>query len=140
MAGTNAVNYYSPRIFQSLGLSAASAKLFATGVYGVVRFVSTLIAMILFTDRFGRVSMIVTGGSIMAVCMWIVGALVKTYPPVVGADISAGQYAAIVLIFVWAVAFCFSVSPATPVPTKPRQYRSSAKSARSHKYRTCNGS
>ncbi|WVR04206.1 hypothetical protein IAU60_001206 [Kwoniella sp. DSM 27419] len=108
MAGTNAVNYYSPRIFQSLGLSAASSKLFATGVYGVVRFVATLIAMVLFTDRFGRVSMIVTGGSIMAVCMWIVGALVKTYPPVVGHGISGGQYAAIVLIFVWAVAFCFS--------------------------------
>lgn len=26
MAGTNAVNYYSPRIFASLGLSASSAK------------------------------------------------------------------------------------------------------------------
>jgi hypothetical protein len=60
----NAVNYYSPRIFQSLGLSAASAKvsadsmgpdtdsqLFATGVYGVVRFVATLIAMVLFKMR-----------------------------------------------------------------------------------------
>lgn len=85
-------------------------QLFATGVYGVVRFVATLIAMVVFTDRFGRVSMIVTGGSIMAVCMWIVGALIKSYPPVTGAGISGGQYAAIVLIFVWAVAFCFSVS------------------------------
>lgn len=85
-------------------------QLFATGVYGIVRFVATLIAMVLFTDRFGRVSMIVTGGSIMAACMWVVGALVKYYPPVAGAAISSGQYAAIVLIFVWAVAFCFSVS------------------------------
>lgn len=137
MAGTNAVNYYSPRIFQSLGLSAASAKvsadsmgpdtdsqLFATGVYGVVRFVATLIAMVLFTDRFGRVSMIVTGGSVMAACMWVVGALVKSYPPVVGAGISGGQYAAIVLIFIWAVAFCFSVSRGAfhPVLISVRRY------------------
>ncbi len=115
MAGTNAVNYYSPRIFQSLGLNASSAKLFATGVYGIVRFVATLIAMVAFTDRFGRVTMIVWGGSIMAACMWVVGVLIKTYPPVAGAAISAGQYAAIVLIFVWAVAFCFSVSRDVPI-------------------------
>ncbi len=46
----------------------------------------------------------------MAACMWIVGALIKSFPPVPGQGISGGQYAAIVLIFVWAVAFCFSVS------------------------------
>jgi hypothetical protein len=67
--------------------------------------------MVVFTDRFGRVSMIVTGGSIMAACMWIVGSLIKAFPPVAGQEeIQAGQYAAIVFIFLWAVAFCFSVS------------------------------
>lgn len=86
-------------------------------MYGVVRFVATLIAMVLFTDRFGRRTMIVIGGSTMALCMWIIGGLLKTYPPVTGqTSIAPAQYAAIVLIFVWAVAFCFSVSlPAGPV-------------------------
>lgn len=107
MAGTNSVNYYSPRIFQSFGLSSASSKLFATGVYGIVRFVATLIAMCLFNDRFGRVSMLITGASIMATCMWIVGALSKSFPTIQG-QVGAAQYAIIVLIFVWAVAFCFS--------------------------------
>lgn len=120
MAGTNAVNYYSPRIFQSLGLSAGDSKLFATGIYGVVRFVATLIAMVLLTDRFGRVSMLVTGGSIMALCMWIVGALIKTYPPVAHqAKIQDGQLVAIVFIFIWAVAFCFSVSRTSAAQTSP---------------------
>ena len=32
MAGTNAVNYYSPRIFQTFGLSAASSKVSETGI------------------------------------------------------------------------------------------------------------
>jgi MFS family permease len=109
MAGTNAVNYYSPVIFQSLGLSSSSASLFATGVYGVIRFVATLIAMTLFTDRFGRKPMIVTGGSIMAICMWIVGALSKTSPAKVGAGMSGPQLGSIILIYIWAVAFCFSV-------------------------------
>lgn len=108
MAGTNSVNYYSPRIFQSFGLSSASSKLFATGVYGIVRFVATLIAMVLFNDRFGRVSMLVTGASVMATCMWIVGALSKSFPTTAG-HVGGAQYAIIVFIFVWAVAFCFSV-------------------------------
>jgi hypothetical protein len=46
----------------------------------------------------------------MAVCMWIIGALTKVYPPVAGHGISNGELAAIVLIYIWAVAFCFSVS------------------------------
>ena len=111
MAGTNAVNYYSPLIFQSFGLNSASAKLFATGVYGVVRFVSTLIAMVLFTDRFGRRTMLVYGGGAMAVFMWIIGALTHTFPPSTSASgPSSAQIAAIVMIFLWAVSFCFSVS------------------------------
>lgn len=109
MAGTNAVNYYSPLIFQSFGLNSASAKLFATGVYGVVRFVSTLIAMVLFTDRFGRRTMLVYGGGAMAVFMWIIGALTHTFPPSTSASgPSSAQIAAIVMIFLWAVSFCFS--------------------------------
>ncbi|KAL7420951.1 hypothetical protein Q5752_004905 [Cryptotrichosporon argae] len=96
-----------PRLAASTSKRNRQRQLFATGVYGVVRFVATLIAMVLFADRFGRRSMIVVGGSLMAVCMWTVGALTKTSPPVAG-HISPSQYAAIVLIFVWAVAFCFS--------------------------------
>ncbi|ORX37073.1 general substrate transporter [Kockovaella imperatae] len=108
MAGTNAVNYYSPRIFASLGLSATSSKLFATGVYGVIRFVATTITMLTLTDRFGRKSMIIAGGSMMALCMWIVGALTKAYPPVAGHGMNGGQLGAIILIYIWAVAFCVS--------------------------------
>ena len=66
--------------------------------------------MLAFSDRFGRVQMIVAGGSIMALSMWIVGALAATHPPVVGQTIQPAEYAAITFIFVWAVAFCFSVS------------------------------
>lgn len=110
MAGTNAVNYFSPRIFATMGFSADSAKLFATGVYGVVRFVATLIAMVVFMDRFGRKSMIIVGGSIMAICMWIVGGIQSAKPLVPGQGVGSAQLAEIIFIYIWAVAFCFSVS------------------------------
>ena len=119
-------SYYSPLIFQSLGLSATSSKLFATGVYGVVRFVATLFAMLVLADRFGRRSMIIAGGSMMAICIWIVGALVKTYPPVQGhtGSPSPGQLGAIVLIYIWAVAFCVSVRIATQLGGHPLTHSS----------------
>lgn len=37
MTGTNSLNYFSPQIFQSIGLEGQSASLFATGIYGVVK-------------------------------------------------------------------------------------------------------
>ncbi|KAK4054713.1 hypothetical protein OIV83_000637 [Microbotryomycetes sp. JL201] len=107
-SGTNAINYYSPKIFANLGFKGTSVKLFATGVYGIVRTVATIISMLFFTDRFGRVSMLMCGGGIMAICMWIVGALIAVYPASPGGQIVPGQYAAITLIYVYAVAFCFS--------------------------------
>jgi hypothetical protein len=72
--------------------------------------------MVLFTDRFGRVTMLVWGGGAMAVFMWIIGALTHTFPPAAaGATISSAQIAAIVMIFLWAISFCFSVSPDTSI-------------------------
>ncbi|KAI9926071.1 hypothetical protein MW887_004532 [Aspergillus wentii] len=37
MAGSNAINYYSPRIFRSIGLTGTSTTLVSTGIYGIVR-------------------------------------------------------------------------------------------------------
>lgn len=108
MAGTNAVNYFSPRIFATMGLSKESSKLFATGVYGVIRFVATLIAMVLFTDRFGRRTMIIVGGSVMSVCMYIVGGIQAGIPSKAGDGVGSAQIAELVFIYIWAVAFCFS--------------------------------
>lgn len=52
--GTNSINYYSPQIFQSIGLSSASAGLFATGIYGVVKVVFTSLALMFGVEQAGR--------------------------------------------------------------------------------------
>lgn len=54
LTGTNAMTYYSPRIFASVGLSGSSAGLFATGVYGIVKMVSCAIFIVFVTDTLGR--------------------------------------------------------------------------------------
>lgn len=54
LTGTNAMTYYSPEIFKSVGLSGSETGLFATGIYGIVKFVACLIFIIFVTDSLGR--------------------------------------------------------------------------------------
>lgn len=68
-AGSNAINYYSPRIFKSVGLTGSSTSLYATGIYGIVRLVCVIIAMHFVVDRFGRKNMLMGGAVIMLIAM-----------------------------------------------------------------------
>lgn len=108
MAGSNAINFFSPRIFKSIGLKGTNTGLYATGIYGVVRFIAVCIAMIYVVDRFGRTKMLMYGSALMSVCMWYIGAYIMVSNPTSAKGISAGGYAACTLIYVYAVGFCFS--------------------------------
>ncbi|KAE8154424.1 general substrate transporter [Aspergillus avenaceus] len=112
-AGSNAINYYSPRIFRSIGLTGTRTTLFSTGLYGLVRLVAVVIAMYWTVDRFGRPRMLICGSVVMAFCMWFLGAFVKLHGTASKHaapkdHIDPGSYAAAVFIFVYAVGFCFS--------------------------------
>jgi len=113
MAGSNAINYYSPRIFASIGLKGQSTSFISTGVYGLVRFVAVCVAMYWIVDRFGRRKMLIGGSVVAAFAMWFIGAYVKFNPSTATshtntAKIGAGGYAAATMIYIYAVAFCFS--------------------------------
>lgn len=66
MCGSNSINYYSPRIFKSIGLVGTETSLVSTGIYGIVRLVAVFFAMYFVIDRFGRKSMLI-GGSVVIV-------------------------------------------------------------------------
>lgn len=76
MAGSNAINSYSPRSFKQIGLKGTNTGLYATGIYGLVRFIAEYIAMIYVVDRFGRTKMLMFGSALMSICMWCIGAYV----------------------------------------------------------------
>jgi len=112
-AGSNAINYYSPRIFKSIGLKGQNTTLVSTGIYGIVRMVAVSIAMYWFVDRFGRTKMLMCGSVVSAFCMWFIGAYVKISPATAASEvttinISAGGYAAATMIYIYAIGFCFS--------------------------------
>ena len=65
--GINAVLYYAPSIFQSLGLTGNTISLLATGVVGIVMFIATLPA-VLYIDKIGRKPILAGGAFVMAFC------------------------------------------------------------------------
>jgi sugar porter (SP) family MFS transporter len=109
-AGSNAINYFSPRIFKSIGLTGQSTGLYATGIYGVVRLVCVIIAMYYVVDKFGRRNMLMGGAAVMLVAMWFIGAYIKIAKPGASSNphLTAGGYAAVTFIYIFAVGFCFS--------------------------------
>lgn len=73
--GINAVLYYAPTIFSSLGLSSNAISLLATGVVGVVMFLAT-IPSVLYIDRVGRKPVLTVGAIGMATCHIIIAVIV----------------------------------------------------------------
>ncbi|KAG9238948.1 quinate permease [Amylocarpus encephaloides] len=96
-SGIDAIIYYAAQVFQSVGLTGGTQALLATGVTGVVFFVSTLPAMAII-DRVGRKPMLQVGSVVMWISMVIAGVIVSRF----GKD-WAGHSAAgwVVVTFIW---------------------------------------
>ncbi|KAL3425650.1 MFS quinate transporter [Phlyctema vagabunda] len=77
-SGIDAIIYYAPQVFISLGLSSGTIALLATGVTGVVFFVSTLPAMLII-DKVGRKPMLLVGSIVMFTSMVITGIIVAKF-------------------------------------------------------------
>ena len=76
--GVNALIYYAPKIFESVGLQGDSVSLLATGVVGIINFLMT-IPTVLFLDKFGRKPMLLTASAAMTVCMLIIAVVVGMF-------------------------------------------------------------
>lgn len=106
-SGINAILYYAPFIFRDdLGLTGNTTSLLATGVDGIVMFVGTFPSLLLF-DRFGRRPILIIGAIGMAVCQFIVAAILGHYAGSLGQHPAAGWVA---VAFVWLFVFNFAYS------------------------------
>ncbi|KAK2016158.1 quinate permease [Colletotrichum eremochloae] len=77
-SGIDAIIYYASNVFQSLGLTGGTTALLATGVTGVVFFISTLPAMA-FIDKVGRKPILIVGSIVMLISMVIPGIIVAKF-------------------------------------------------------------
>ena len=96
--GCNAMIYYAPTMFASLGLNGNTTSLLATGVYGIVNCLSTLPAL-LFIDRVGRRPLLMCGAAGTFISLIIVGSIVGAYGGSLANNKAAG-WAGITFIYV----------------------------------------
>ena len=110
-SGANAITQYSPTIFGYLGISGDESTFLATGIYGVVKFVSTLAFALFIVDFVGRRQSLLTGISLQLATLIYVGAYLGVTKDMTSSEISAtpsssrASVAAIVAIFFHAVAW-----------------------------------
>ncbi|KAL3484399.1 general substrate transporter [Aspergillus germanicus] len=105
--GINAIIYYAPTMFTSIGLSSNSVDLLATGVVGIVNFFATIPA-ILYIDRWGRKKVLIIGAIGMSISQLIVGTLYAVYRDRWAGHTGAG-WAAAVFIWVYIANFAYSI-------------------------------
>jgi len=109
LSGINALNYYSPTIFKSIGFTGTDVGLLATGVFGIVKASMTAIFMLFLVDRFGRRPAMLVGSTGAIVAMYYLGGYTKMSnsfnqtPPRDG-----GAYVAIVMIYIFAIFYAIS--------------------------------
>ncbi|CAL1708588.1 unnamed protein product [Somion occarium] len=106
--GTNGINYFSPTIFASLGVSGTTSGLLATGVYGVVKTVSVALALAFAVEALGRKKCLIIGGLGQAAMMLWIGAFSAIHPQ---PTVVPASYVSIAAVYLYAIFFCLGWEP-----------------------------
>lgn len=109
--GIQSINYYSPIIFQTLGVKGTNATLFSTGMFGVVKFICTFIYVLFIVDQFGRRIAFMCSSTICSICFWYIGAYLKLNDPTKpGILAGPGGKTAIGMMYIWIALFILAWS------------------------------
>ncbi|KAF2748195.1 general substrate transporter, partial [Sporormia fimetaria CBS 119925] len=105
-SGINAINYYSPTVFKSIGITGTSTGFLTTGIFGVVKTVVTFIWLLWLIDRLGRRMLLMIGATGGSLCMWFIGAYIKVSgagsgDSSNGGGLSSGGIAAMFFFYLW---------------------------------------
>ncbi|GIZ41885.1 hypothetical protein CKM354_000517400 [Cercospora kikuchii] len=113
LTGTDSLNYFAPRIFQIIGVSDGKSLL-TTGVYGVVKFVTTIFYVGYLVEHVGRRLPLIVGATIQASCMLYLALYVRFGPDseTVTGGTPAGGIVGIIAIYLYAFGWSFGHSVA----------------------------
>ncbi|KAI1823301.1 quinate permease [Xylaria intraflava] len=102
-SGINAINYYSPTVFSSLGITGKNTGFLTTGLFGVVKTVLTIIWLLYMIDHLGRRNLLIVGALGGSISMWIIGVYIKIANPANSPtdDIPPAGIAAIFFFYLW---------------------------------------
>ncbi|KAA8892567.1 quinate permease [Sphaerosporella brunnea] len=104
-SGINAINYYSPTVFKSIGVVGTSASLLTTGIFGVIKTAVTIVWLLYLVDHAGRKVMLLIGSLGGGLCMYAVGAYIAISKPAehsaAAGKLSSGGIAAMFFFYLW---------------------------------------
>lgn len=105
-SGINAINYYSPTVFKSIGITGTNTGFLTTGVFGVVKTVVTFIWLLWLIDHLGRTKLLMIGATGGSLCMWFIGAYIKvsnsgSKASDPNAKLTSGGIAAVFFFYLW---------------------------------------
>ncbi|OQV02746.1 hypothetical protein CLAIMM_07891 [Cladophialophora immunda] len=105
--GINAINYYSPTVFKSIGVTGTNTSLLTTGIFGVIKTVVTLFWLFILIDKLGRRALLMYGAVAGSLCMWYIGGYIAVAKP---ADhpsdtLSSGGISAMAFFYLWTVCY-----------------------------------
>ncbi|CCG83696.1 protein of unknown function [Taphrina deformans PYCC 5710] len=91
-SGANSITIYAPQYFALLGVKGQNEKLFATAVFGVVKFVASIICSFFLIDRIGRKRSLYLGVGIQFISMLYIAIFLAAAPSVAeGAKITSSM-------------------------------------------------
>ncbi|KAH6671692.1 general substrate transporter [Halenospora varia] len=106
-SGINAINYYSPTVFKSIGVTGTNTSLLTTGIFGVIKAVVTIIWLFFLIDNLGRRNLLMIGAIGGAICLYYVGAYIKIADPAnhpsASGQLSGGGISAMFFFYLWTV-------------------------------------
>ncbi|KAJ5439126.1 general substrate transporter [Penicillium daleae] len=105
-SGINAINYYSPTIFSSIGVASDTVSIM-TGIFGVVKAAMTFVWLLFLVDQLGRRKLLLIGAVTGSVCMWVIGAYIYIVEPAdhPTSTLNGGGIAAIVFFYLWTAVY-----------------------------------
>lgn len=130
-SGINAINYYSPTVFKSLGVTGPNTGFLTTGCFGVVKTVLTFIWLFWLIDHLGRTKLLMFGALGGSLCMWYIAAYIKIANPTkhsnTSGTLSSGGISAMFFFYLW-TAFYTPSWNGTPWVINSEMYSQSTRS------------
>ncbi|KAB8248178.1 hypothetical protein BDV35DRAFT_379219 [Aspergillus flavus] len=109
-----------PTIFASVGLSSSSVGLFATGIYGIVKFIACGIFIVFVSDTLGRRRSLLWTGIVQGIMLFYVGFYVRFDTISENAPITPQGYIALIAIYLFAAVYQFRWGPVEIPPARLR--------------------